>query len=83
MYLAGTITQVAKDTLIKGNFSTQVTCTTDAPVPWEATAVPTSNVPFQNGDVEVQAEAGAQDTDYNKWVTAKTTVVVTLKKDKP
>ncbi|MET7766103.1 hypothetical protein ABZS71_30460 [Streptomyces sp. NPDC005393] len=43
------------------SYSTSVSCVPGAPVAWTATAVPTGSVPFQRGDVEVEARATATD----------------------
>lgn len=78
--LTGTVVQVAHRELIRGSYSTSVPCTPGTPAAWTATAVPTGNVPFQKGDVEVQAQASALDADYGQNVMVSQTAVVTLKK---
>ncbi len=75
----GTITQVAKRTLIRAGFGTGVSCTPGASVPWQATAIPGST-PFQKGDAEVQAQASAYDPAYDTTVFTTDTAVVRLKK---
>ncbi|MGW5616379.1 hypothetical protein [Streptomyces sp. NPDC003877] len=74
----GDVTQVKKRDLIRGSFSTSVSCTPGAPVAWTGTAVPTGSVPFQKGDVEVEGRATATDPDYDQPVTVGETVAVRL-----
>jgi hypothetical protein len=81
--LSGTVTQVVKSMLIRGNFSTKVDCTPGTAVPWTASAVPTGTTPFAKGDVEVSTQATGHDSAYNQDVTVSTTTVVTLTKAKP
>ncbi|MDX3452149.1 hypothetical protein PV396_09390 [Streptomyces sp. ME02-8801-2C] len=76
----GDVTQVKSQRLIRGSFSGSVSCTPGAPVPWTATAVPTGDIPFQRGDVEVEARATATDPDYDQAVTVSETVAVRLKR---
>ncbi|MGC0339645.1 hypothetical protein [Streptomyces sp. SLBN-8D4] len=76
--VAGDVTQVKKRDLIRGSFSTTVSCTPGAPVAWTGTAVPTGSVPFQKGDVEVEGRATATDPDYDRLVTVGETVAVRL-----
>jgi hypothetical protein len=76
--VAGDVTQVKKRDLIRGSFSTSVSCTPGSPVAWTGTAVPTGAVPFQKGDVEVEGRATATDPDYDQPVTAGETVAVRL-----
>lgn len=76
--VAGDVTQVKKRDLIRGSFSTTVSCTPGAPVAWTGTAVPTGAVPFQKGDVEVEGHATATDPDYGRPVTVGETVAVRL-----
>ncbi|MEU3558389.1 hypothetical protein [Streptomyces fragilis] len=78
--IAGQVTQVAKHVLVRGSFGTQVSCTPGTPAVWKAQAQPTGTTPFQQGDVEVSAQAYAYDTDYGVTATAADTVAVTLKK---
>ncbi|MFE9450142.1 hypothetical protein [Streptomyces sp. NPDC006739] len=78
--VAGDVTQVKKQKLIRGSFTTSVSCTPDAPAAWTATAVPTGDTPFQRGDVEVDGRATATDPDYAQPVTASQTVAVHLKR---
>jgi heat shock protein HslJ len=79
--VSGTVTQVAHRILIKGSYATKVACEPGAPVTWTATAAPTGTTPFQKGDVEVQAQAQAQDPHYGQTVTETQTAVVALSKD--
>ncbi|NEA99304.1 hypothetical protein [Streptomyces sp. SID13726] len=76
--VAGDVTQVKKRDLIRGSYSTSVSCTPGAPVAWTGTAVPTGSVPFQKGDVEVEGRATATDPDYGRAVTVSETVAVRL-----
>ncbi|MEV7076354.1 hypothetical protein ACIQJT_26575 [Streptomyces sp. NPDC091972] len=76
--VAGDVTQVKRRDLIRGSFSTSVSCTPGAPVAWTGTAVPTGSVPFQKGDVEVEGRATATDPDYDKPLTVGETVAVRL-----
>lgn len=76
--VAGDVTQVKKRDLIRGSFSTSVSCTPGAPVAWTGKAVPTGSVPFQKGDVEVEGRATATDPDYSRPVTVGETVAVRL-----
>lgn len=76
--VAGDVTQVKKRDLIRGSFSTSVSCTPGAPVAWTGTAVPNGSVPFQKGDVEVEGRATATDPDYDQPVTVSETVAVRL-----
>lgn len=78
--VAGEVTQVKRKQLIRGSYSTSVECVPGAPVAWTAKAVPTGSVPFQRGDVEVEARATATDPDYDQPVTAGETVAVHLSK---
>lgn len=78
--IGGTITQVVKRTLVRGNFSITVSCTPGAAVAWQATAVPGGTTPFQKGDAEVMANAFAQDAFYGTTITASTTGVVRLRR---
>ncbi|MFI8189742.1 hypothetical protein ACIF8T_13220 [Streptomyces sp. NPDC085946] len=78
--LAGDVTQVKRQKLIRGSYSASVSCVPGAPVAWTATAAPTGDVPFQRGDVEVAARATATDPDYAQPVTAAETVAVHLRR---
>ncbi|MFB8026717.1 MULTISPECIES: hypothetical protein [unclassified Streptomyces] len=78
--VAGDVTQVKRKQLIRGSYATSVECVPGAPVAWTAKAVPTGSVPFQRGDVEVEARATATDPDYDQPVTAGETVAVHLSK---
>jgi hypothetical protein len=78
--LAGTVTEIVKRVLVRGTFSTSVSCTPDAAVPWTATAVPTGTTPFQRGDAEADINAQGYDVDYGSYVQASTTTTVTLRK---
>jgi hypothetical protein len=80
--VSGTLVEVVKRELARGSFSTQVSCTPDAPVPWTATAVPFGTVPFEKGDAEATTSATGYDTDYGKYLTMSTTTVVKLGKDR-
>jgi heat shock protein HslJ len=76
--VAGQVTQVKKKVLIKGSYSTSVACTPGAPVAWSAQADPSGTTPFQKGDVEVVANATANDPTYGTPVTVSRTVVTHL-----
>ncbi|MEU1086640.1 hypothetical protein ABZ401_07345 [Streptomyces sp. NPDC005892] len=76
--VSGDVTQVKKRQLIRGSYATVVNCVPGAPVAWSAKAVPTGDVPFQRGDVEVEARATATDPDYEQSVSAAETVAVHL-----
>ncbi|WP_299536464.1 hypothetical protein [uncultured Streptomyces sp.] len=76
--VSGDVTQVKKQKLIRGSYATVVNCVPGAPVAWSATAAPTGDVPFQRGDVEVEARATAIDPDYDESVSAAETVAVHL-----
>lgn len=78
--VSGDVTQVKSQKLIRGSFNSSVSCTPGAPAAWTATAVPTGDVPFQRGDVEVEARATATDPDYAQQVTVSETVAVRLKR---
>ncbi|GAA3901866.1 hypothetical protein GCM10023084_62940 [Streptomyces lacrimifluminis] len=78
--VSGDVTQVKRQKLIRGSYTTSVSCTPGAPVAWTGTAVPTGDVPFQRGDVEVEARATATDPDYARAVTVSETVAVQLKR---
>lgn len=55
--LNGTLTQVEKKTILSGPLSTQVACTPEAPVSWQAVAIPNGTTPFGRGDAEVEVTA--------------------------
>ncbi|WP_326754303.1 hypothetical protein OHB56_25675 [Streptomyces sp. NBC_01635] len=76
--VAGDVTQVKRQNLIRGSYSTSVSCVPGAPVAWTATATPTGSVPFQSGNVEVEARATGTDPDYDKPVTVTETTAVRL-----
>ncbi|KJK58530.1 hypothetical protein [Saccharothrix sp. ST-888] len=76
--VSGLVTQVKNRILIRGPYSTSVSCVPGAPVAWSAQADPTATTPFQRGEVEVAAHAGTTDPDYGTAVTADRTVAVQL-----
>ncbi|MBA2812371.1 hypothetical protein E0500_034885 [Streptomyces sp. KM273126] len=78
--VAGDVTQVKNQSLIRGSYSTSVSCVPGAPVEWTGTAVPTGSVPFQRGLVEVEARATATDPDYAQPVSVNETVPVRLRR---
>ncbi|MGY1495250.1 hypothetical protein ACW4TU_01155 [Streptomyces sp. QTS52] len=78
--VSGDVTQVKRQKLIRGSYATSVSCTPGVPAAWTGTAVPTGDVPFQRGDVEVEARATATDPDYAQLVTVSQTVAVQLKR---
>jgi hypothetical protein len=77
--ITGSVTQVVRATVVRGAFSTQVSCTPGDPVPWTATADPDGSTPFRSGDVDVDAKATGQDDDYGGFVSAVDTAVVRLR----
>lgn len=76
--VSGLVTQVKRNILIRGPYSTSVQCVPGAPVAWTAEADPTGTTPFQAGDVEVKATAGGYDSDYQATVTASDIAAVHL-----
>ncbi|MFJ8164295.1 hypothetical protein ACIRBY_25690 [Streptomyces sp. NPDC096136] len=76
--VSGLVTQVKRNTLIRGPYSATVACVPGAPVAWSAEADPTGATPFQSGDVEVKATATAYDSDYRVGVTASDVKAVHL-----
>ncbi|MFB6615031.1 hypothetical protein ACFCV9_12575 [Streptomyces sp. NPDC056367] len=68
--VTGLVTQVKRNILIRGSYSTTVACVPGTPAAWSAEADPTGTTPFQAGDVEVKATASAVDSDYRVTVTA-------------
>ncbi|HET6504256.1 MAG TPA: hypothetical protein VFG87_26190, partial [Amycolatopsis sp.] len=77
--VSGSVTEVVNKEIVRGNYSTSVACTPDAPAPWSATSVPTGSVPFRQGEVEVQTHAQAVDPVYGNTVSADQTTAVQLK----
>ncbi|MFJ9074570.1 hypothetical protein ACIRO3_04865 [Streptomyces sp. NPDC102278] len=80
--VSGLVTQVKRKVLIRGPYSTRVSCVPGAPVTWSAEADPTGTTPFQAGDVEVKATAAGYDADYQVTVTASDIAAVHLTKVK-
>jgi hypothetical protein len=78
--VSGTVTQVKKQVLIRGAYTTQVDCKPGTPAAWNAAADPTGTTPFQKGKVEVVTTGTAEDPVYRVPVSVTTTTVVTLKK---
>lgn len=78
--LAGTVRQVVRRVVVKGDFSVQVRCTPDQPAGWTATAIPSGDRPFQKGGAEVTTRATGFDSDYGSPVTVEDITVVTLRK---
>ncbi|MFD9408203.1 hypothetical protein ACFWBN_14450 [Streptomyces sp. NPDC059989] len=76
--VSGLVTQVKRNILIRGSYSTTVKCVPGAPAAWSAEADPTGTTPFQAGDVEVKATATAVDSDYQVTVTASDVAAVHL-----
>jgi hypothetical protein len=60
--------------------STQVACTSGAPVSWQAVAIPNGTTPFDRGDAEVEVTASAQDPNFGGTVAVSQTQVVRLQK---
>jgi hypothetical protein len=80
--LSGTLTQTYQRVLVRGPYSTQVSCTPDAPVAWSATAVPSGSSPFRNGLAEATTQASGHDSDYGDSATTSDTTIVSLKYSK-
>jgi hypothetical protein len=76
----GTLTQVAKRTLVSGSFSTQVACTPATAAGWSAVVAPNGFTPFQKGDGELDTTANAFDANFGVQVTVGETTAVRLKK---
>ncbi|MFF8287886.1 hypothetical protein ACF068_01475 [Streptomyces sp. NPDC016309] len=76
--VAGGVTQVKNRRIIRGSYATSVACAPGASAAWSAVAVPSGDVPFQRGDVEVVARATATDPDYAQPVNVSETVAVRL-----
>ncbi|MEU4471811.1 hypothetical protein [Micromonospora sp. NPDC023888] len=76
--LEGTVTQVVRKVLVRGNFSSQVTCTPGSPTQWTAAAVPTGTTPFAKGLAEAITRASGYDTEYDEYVNVSDTSVVKL-----
>ncbi|MFE1785205.1 hypothetical protein ACFW9F_22185, partial [Streptomyces sp. NPDC059506] len=66
--------------LVKGSYSTAVSCEPGTPAAWTAVAVPSGSAPFIKGDAEVAARASATDPNYGGTVTVDRTVAVSLDK---
>jgi hypothetical protein len=78
--LGGTLTQVAKKTILTGSLRGEVACTPGAPVPWQAVATPNGTTPFTQGNAEAQVTASAPDPAYGGTVTVEQTRVVRLRR---
>ncbi|MGC4886379.1 hypothetical protein [Micromonospora sp. DT227] len=76
--LYGTVTEIVKKTIVRGDFTTRVDCVPGSPAAWTATATPTGTVPFVKGDVEVSTRAQGYDSEYNQYVEVNDTAVVKL-----
>ncbi|MEO3771486.1 hypothetical protein [Micromonospora sp. B9E7] len=74
----GTVTQVVKKVIIRGNFSTTVTCTPGSPTPWTAAAAPGGTTPFAKGLAEAVTSASGYDTEYGEYVRVSDTTTVKL-----
>ncbi|MFG1914310.1 hypothetical protein [Micromonospora sp. NPDC048898] len=76
--LDGTVTQIVRKVIVRGTFSTQVTCTPGSPIPWTAAAVPTGTTPFAKGLAEAITRASGYDTHYDEYVIVSDTSIVKL-----
>ncbi|MEU7798298.1 hypothetical protein AB0J14_08960 [Micromonospora arborensis] len=76
--MEGGVTQVVRKVLVRGNFSTQVSCTPGSATEWTATAVPTGTTPFGKGKAEAITRATGHDAEYDEYVTVSNTSIVTL-----
>ncbi|MEU7588992.1 hypothetical protein AB0A95_22205 [Micromonospora sp. NPDC049230] len=76
--LDGTVTQIVRKVLVRGSFSTQVTCTPGSAVPWTAAAVPTGTTPFAKGLAEAITRALGYDIPYDEYVFVTDTSTVKL-----
>ncbi|WFE50399.1 hypothetical protein [Micromonospora sp. WMMD1155] len=74
----GTVTQVVKKVIVRGSFSTHVTCTPGSPTPWTAAAVPGGTTPFAKGLAEAVTQANGYDTEYDEYVRVSDTTTVKL-----
>jgi hypothetical protein len=81
--LSGSVTQVVKSEIVRGNFSRQMSCTPGSAVPWTATATPTGTTPFVKGAAEATTQAQGHDSHYDQYVTVNTTAIVDLTRLKP
>jgi hypothetical protein len=79
----GTVTEVVKGVLVRGNYSAQLNCTPDAAVPWTASATPSGSTPFEKGDAEASTQATGYDSEYYRYLTVSATTVVKLVRLKP
>ncbi|MFD7294848.1 hypothetical protein ACFV9W_16320 [Streptomyces sp. NPDC059897] len=66
----GTVSQTLDGVTTRGTYRTRVDCVPGAPVPWAASAAPTSGVPFQRGDATVIASSTGKDPFYGHTITA-------------
>lgn len=78
--VTGTVFQVVKKVLVRGNFSTLADCTPGTEVAWTASATPTGTTPFAKGDAEADTQASAWDNETYDYVTVYDTTIVTLSK---
>ncbi|MFG2047253.1 hypothetical protein ACGFIW_07470 [Micromonospora sp. NPDC048935] len=76
--LDGTVTQIVRKVLVRGSFSTQVTCTPGSAVPWTAAAVPTGTTPFGKGLAEAVTRSIGYDIPYDEYVFVTDTTTVKL-----
>jgi hypothetical protein len=80
--LSGSLVETYQRVLVRGSYSTQVSCKPGAPVAWTATAMPSGSSPFRNGKAEATTQASGYDTDYGTYATASNTTVVNLSNSK-
>ncbi|WP_433129291.1 hypothetical protein ACQPWW_04155 [Micromonospora sp. CA-240977] len=76
--LDGNVTQIVRKVLVRGSFSTQVTCTPGSPTPWTAAAVPGGTTPFAKGLAEAVTQARGYDAEYDEYVRVDNTTTVKL-----
>jgi hypothetical protein len=81
--VSGTVSQVVRSVLVRGEFLVEVPCTPGAPVPWTAIARPDGSTPFRKGDADVDARATSHDDDYDQFVSVPGAATVSLRKHKP
>jgi hypothetical protein len=80
MSVYGTLTQVVKREIARGNLGLEKTCTPGGPVSWTILVRPSGTTPFIKGDAEVSLNASAYDDTYNRYVYFSVTSVIKLEK---
>jgi hypothetical protein len=79
--IGGTVSQVVKRVIVRGTFSSTLTCTAGAPVNWTARVTPGGSTPFVKGDAQLDVRTSAVDADYGTFVAAEAHALVKLTKD--